>query len=57
MDGQKDGRMDGWILNSFQSISVVSGRWTGDNARLHGLKPCLPLERFLHPAGLKLGTA
>ena len=39
--------MDGWmddlpvILHSFNSISVISGQWVGDNERLCIKEPCL----------------
>ena len=45
------------IFHPFYSISVISGHWEGENARLSAMKPCLRLERFLSPADLEPGTA
>ena len=39
----------------FNSISVKSGRWEGDNERLCVMEPCLRLERFPPRAGLESG--
>ena len=33
----------------FNSISVISGQWDGDNERLCTVEPCLHLESFLFP--------
>ena len=30
----------------FNSISVISGRWVGDNERLYAMEPRLRLKRF-----------
>ena len=38
--------MDDVILSPFQHISVISGRWAGDNEKLFALKPCLEVRRF-----------
>ena len=44
-------------FTSFSTVLLSSGRWEGDNDRLCTMEPHLWLERFLPPAGLKLGTA
>ena len=54
--------MVGWMdhlqfYTFFNSISVISGLWEGDNERLSAMKLCLQLERFPSPAGLDPGTA
>ena len=41
----------------FNSFSVISGRWLGNNDRLCAVGPRLRLERFSPQAGLKSGTA
>ena len=41
----------------FNSTSVISGQWEGDNEKLSATEPCLQLKRFLPPAGLELLTA
>ena len=41
----------------FNSISVISGRWEGDNERLCALEPHLRLERVPSPAGLENRTS
>ena len=49
--------LGGWIaiLNLFNSILVILGRWEEDNEMLCALeKICLQLERFLHPTGIKI---
>ena len=53
---------NGWIDDLrfkviFNSISVISGHWEGDNERLCAIKPRLRLERLPPRAGLELGTA
>ena len=53
---------DGWMddLRSyvlFYCISVISGRWLGDNERLRSMEPRLRLEKFPPQAGLESGTA
>ena len=50
-----DGWMDGWM--DFTSISVIPGRWVGDNERLCALKLRLQLNRSPPQAGLGPGTA
>ena len=45
------------ILRIFNSISVISGRWTGDNEKLCAMEPCLRLERSPPRAGLEPRTA
>ena len=40
----------------FNSISVISGQWDGDNERLCAEEPHLQLKMFLLPR-IKLGTA
>ena len=50
--------MDGWRFHVlFNSISVISGRWDGDNETLCAVEPCLRLKRSPPQAGLELGTA
>ena len=44
-------------LCHFYSISVISGRWDGDNERLCAMGPSYWLERFPPPAGFEPGTA
>ena len=49
---------DGWMDDSlfyglFNSISVISGRWAGDNETLFAMKPCLQLRRIRLERGLK----
>ena len=41
----------------FNSISVISGQWTGDNERLCAISPRLRLKRSPPQAGLEPGTA
>ena len=41
----------------FNSSSVISRRWAGDNERLCATEPSLGLKRSLTQAGLKPGTA
>ena len=41
----------------FNSISVISGQWMGDNEKLCATKPHLQLKRSSPQAGLKPGTA
>ena len=41
----------------FNSISVISGQWVGDNERLCAVEPHLQLKRSLLHAGLESGTA
>ena len=53
--------LDRWLYHLrfytlFNSISVISGLWEGDNERLSAIKPCLRLKRFPLPAGLEPGT-
>ena len=43
--------LDGWMDDLrfyvlFNSVSVISGRWAGDNERLCAMKPRLRLGRF-----------
>ena len=45
------------FLVVFNSISVISERWEGDNGRLCAMKPRLLLERFQPGAGLETGSA
>ena len=40
----------------FNSISVVSGQWAGDNERLCAVEPSSPLKRSLLQVGLESGT-
>ena len=40
----------------FNSFSVISGQWAGDNERLCAMAPRL-VEKILPLAGLKLGPA
>ena len=40
----------------FNSISVISGRWTDDNEMLCAIEPCLRLKRSLPQAGFELST-
>ena len=52
--------MNVWMahdLSPFYSISVISGRWDGDNERLCAMEPSYWLERFPSPAGFEPGTA
>ena len=37
----------------YNSISVISGQWVGDNGRLCAMEPYLRLKRSLPQAGLK----
>ena len=41
----------------FNSISVISERWLGDNERLCIMEPHLRLKRFPPQSGLQPGTA
>ena len=41
----------------FNSISVISGRWTDDNKRMYVMEPPQRLRRFLPRAELEPGTA
>ena len=50
--------MDGWMDDLgfyvlFNSISVISGRWAGDNERLCAMGPLLRLKRTLSQADLE----
>ena len=49
--------MDGALLHHFNSISVISARWVGDNERLCAIEPHLQLKRFSPEARLETGTA
>ena len=40
----------------FHSISVISGRWEGDNERLCAMGPRLRLDIFSLQMGLEIGT-
>ena len=40
----------------FNSISVISGRWAGDNERLCAMEPRLRLSKSPSQAGLKPGN-
>ena len=40
----------------FDSISIISGRWVGNNERLCAMEPHLRLKRSPPQVGLKLGT-
>ena len=55
------GRAGAWlalaILRIFNSISVISGRWTGDNEKLCATEPRLQLERSPPRAGVETRTA
>ena len=44
-------------FTNFYSISVISGRWTGDNEKLCAMEPRLRLERSPPRAGLEPRTA
>ena len=49
--------LNGWMDDLqfyvlFNSISIISGQWEGDNERLCAMEPSLRLERFLPGAGL-----
>ena len=44
------------ILRIFNSISVISRRWTGDNEKLYAMEPRLRLERSAPRAGLEPRT-
>ena len=44
-------------FTNFNSISVISGRWTGDNEKLCAMEPRLRLERSPPRAGLEPRTA
>ena len=51
-------RLTGWMDDLlfyilFNSISVISGHWEGDNERLFPMEPCLQLKRFRLEVGLK----
>ena len=49
--------MDDLRLNvNFNSMSVISGRWNGDNERLHAMESRLGLKRY-PPPGINLWTA
>ena len=37
----------------FNSISVISGQWIGDNEMLYALKPLLRMKMFPNPVGLE----
>ena len=39
------------------SISVISGQWTGDDERLCAMESHLRLKRFLSQVGLEPGMA
>ena len=41
----------------FNSISVISGQWVGDNERLCALEPRVQLKRSSPQVGLEHGTA
>ena len=41
----------------FNSISVISGQWLGDNERLCATEPCFWSEIFPLQVGVKLGTS
>ena len=54
--------VDGWMDDMclyviFNSISVISGRWAGENKRLCAMELRLRLKNFPHQAGLEPGTA
>ena len=51
--------MDDWlaILHPFNSISVILGRWVGDNKRLYAVEPRLRFKRLPLPTPLQHGTA
>ena len=51
-----DGWMDLQFYVLFNSISVISGQWIGDNERLCAMKPCLHLKRFSPQAEIEPGT-
>ena len=36
----------GWMDDFRFSVSVISGRWEGDNERLFAMQPCLRLKRL-----------
>ena len=60
---QKHSRwMDGWMNDLlfyvlFNSISVIWGRWAGDNERLCAMEPRLRLKRSSPKVGLQFTTA
>ena len=41
----------------FNSVSVISGRWTDDNERLRAMEPRLRSKRSPPQAGIEPGTA
>ena len=48
-----DGRLTCNFMFFFNSISVISGQWEGDNERLRAMEPHLQLERFPTAGGLE----
>ena len=58
MDGWMDGWIDGLqIYVLINSISVISGRWDGDNERMFAMEPCFRMKRLSSSAGIEAGTA
>ena len=55
LDGWIDGWMQFYVL--FNSISVISGRWVGDNKRVSALESRSWLQRSTFLAGLEPETA
>ena len=46
------------MTHNFNSVSVISGQWEGDNEKLSATEPCLQQKkRFPFPVGLQPGTA
>ena len=45
-----------WFNIPFNSISLISGRWKGEQEKLCAMKRRLGLEIILPPAGLEPGT-
>ena len=53
---------DGWVFDMrlyvlSNNISVISGRWTGNDEILCAMEPRLQLKKSLPQVGLKHGTA
>ena len=49
--------MDDCDFTTFNTISVISGRWVDDNERLCAMEPNLRLKRSTPQAGLQDKTA
>ena len=55
-------KLDGWMDDLrfyilFNSISIISGQWVGDNERMYAIKPNLQLKSSPPQAGLDTRTA